>query len=47
MRLVPRVVHSRDHFLDAVLLSGDLANDDVVLVVAFPQDVLEEDGAGS
>src|SRR5438270_1070979 len=34
MRLVPRVVHTRDHLLDAVLLACDLADDDVVLVVA-------------
>jgi hypothetical protein len=34
VRLVPRVVDSCDHLLDAVLLLGELPDDDVVLVVA-------------
>ena len=38
MRLVPRVVHARDHLGDAVLLTRQLADDDVVLVVARDRD---------
>ena len=34
MLLVSRVVDPRDHLLDPVLLLGELADDDVVLVVA-------------
>src|SRR6266511_4982249 len=34
MGLVARVVHARDHLWDLVLLLGDLADDEVVLVVA-------------
>ena len=34
VRLVPRVVDARDHLLDVVALARDLADDEVVLVVA-------------
>ncbi len=38
VHLVARVVDARDHLLDAVALAGELADDDVVLVVAGHRD---------
>ena len=40
VRLVARVVHARDHLLDAVLLARDLADHDVVLVVAGDRETM-------
>ena len=38
VRLVARIVDARDHVVDAVALAGELADDDVVLVVAGRRD---------